>query len=102
MAAFVEDELQSFRALGGVPGRSINGGIGIDRRAGDYRIAANVLWSRSGVDESDPAAQSFARDEEVERTDVSLVLAADRSFAKRGRSGCSPFTIPLNRLPSCV
>ena len=54
MAAFVEDELQSFRALGGVPGRSINGGIGIDRRAGDYRIAANVLWSRSDVDESDP------------------------------------------------
>ena len=83
MAAFVEDELQSFRALGGVPGRSINGGIGIDRRAGDYRIAANVLWSRSGVDESDPAAQRLlTRDEEVERTDVSLVLAADRSFAK--------------------
>ena len=86
VAAFVEDELQSFRALGGVPGRSINGGIGIDRRAGDYRIAANVLWSRSDVDESDPAAQSFARDEEVERTDVSLVLAADRSFARETRT----------------
>ena len=86
VAAFVEDELQSLRALGGVPGRSINGGIGIDRRAGDYRIAANVLWSRSDVDESDPAAQSFAGDEEVERTDVSLVLAADRSFARETRT----------------
>jgi len=86
VAAFVEDELQSLRALGGVPGRSINGGIGIDRRAGDYRIAANVLWSRSDVDESDPAAQSFAGDEEVERTDVSLVLAGDRSFARETRT----------------
>jgi hypothetical protein len=86
VAAFVEDELQSLRALGGVPGRSINGGIGIDRRAGDYRIAANVLWSRSDVDESDPAAQSFAGDEEVERTDLSLVLAGDRSFARETRT----------------
>ena len=86
VAAFVEDELQSLRALGGVPGRSINGGIGIDRRAGDYRIAANVLWSRSDVDESDPAAQSFVGDEEVERTDVSLVLAGDRSFARETRT----------------
>jgi hypothetical protein len=86
VAAFVEDELQSLSALRGVPGRSVNAGIGIDRRAGDYRIAANVLWSRSDVDESDSAALPFIDDEDVERSDVSLVFAADRSFARETRT----------------
>ena len=91
VAAFVEDELQAVGAdpkVGpyGIPGRSINAGVGIDRRAGDYRIAANALWSRSDVDDSDPAALPFAGNGEVERTDVSLVLAADRSFARDTRT----------------
>ena len=91
VAAFVEDELQAVGAdlkVGpyGIPGRSVNAGIGIDRRAGDYRIAANVLWSRSDVDESDTAALPFIDDEEVERSDVSLVFAADRSFARETRT----------------
>jgi hypothetical protein len=101
VAAFVEDELQVVGAdlqvgpygipdlqVGprGIPGRSITAGVGIDRRAGDYRIAANVLWSRSDVDESDPAALPFVGDDEVERTDLSLVLAADRSFARETRT----------------
>jgi hypothetical protein len=86
VAAFVEDELQSLSALRGVPGRSINAGIGIDRRAGEYRIAANVLWSRSDVDESDSAALRFIGDEDVERSDVSMVFAADRSFARQTRT----------------
>jgi hypothetical protein len=86
VAAFVDDELQSLSALRGVAGRSFSAGIGIDRRAGDYRIAANALWSRSDVDESDPAGVPFAGDEDVERTDVSLVFAADRSFARETRT----------------
>jgi hypothetical protein len=101
VAAFVEDELQVVGAdlkvgpygipdlqVGphGIPGRSITAGIGVDRRAGDYRIAANALWSRSDVDESDPAALPFAGNDEVERTDLSLVLAADRSFARETRT----------------
>ena len=65
VAAFVEDELQSFSARRGVAGRSISAGTGVDRRAGDYRIAANALWARSDVDESDAASLMFVGDEEV-------------------------------------
>jgi hypothetical protein len=74
VAAFVDDELQSTRLVRGVPGRSLTAGIGVDRKAGDYRIAANALWGWSGGDE------------EVERTDISFVLAADRSFARETRT----------------
>jgi len=70
----VDDELQSTRLVRGVPGRSLTAGIGVDRQAGDYRIAANALWAWSGGDEG------------VERTDVSFVLAADRSFARETRT----------------
>ena len=86
LASFVEDELQSTRAARGLPGHSVTAGVGVDRRAGDYRIAANALWSWSGVDEDDPIAGAFAGDDEVERSDVSLVLAADRSFARETRT----------------
>lgn len=86
VAAFVDDELQSTRTVSGVPAHSVTAGIGVDRKAGDYRIAADVLWSQSGVDASDPAAQPFACDEEVERSDVSIVAAADRSFARETRT----------------
>jgi hypothetical protein len=86
VAAFVEDTLQSTRAIQGVPGHSVTAGVGFDRKAGDYRIAANALWSTSGVDTSDAVGQAFAGDDEVERTDVSLVVAADRSFARETRT----------------
>jgi hypothetical protein len=86
VASFVEDELQSTRTVQGVPGHSLTAGVGVDRKAGDYRVAANALWSWSGVDESDPVGQAFAGDDEVERTDVSLVIAADRSFARETRT----------------
>jgi hypothetical protein len=86
VAAFVEDELQSTRAVRGVAGHSVTAGVGVDRKAGDYRIAANALWSMSRVDTSDPAARAFVGDDEVERTDFSLVVAADRSFARETRT----------------
>jgi hypothetical protein len=86
VAAFVRDELQSTRAAIGVPGHSGEVGIGLDRRTGDYRVAANVLWSWRGVDASDPLAQQFEDDDEVERQDVSLITAVDRSFARETRN----------------
>jgi len=95
VAAFVEDELQADLKVGpsestpvvrGVAGHSVTAGVGVDRKAGDYRIAANALWSTSGVDMGDPVARTFAGVEEVERTDFSLVLAADRSFARETRT----------------
>ena len=47
---------------------TFDGGVGVDRRAGEYRIAANVLVSHEPGD-----------------TDVTLVGAADRSFARDTR-----------------
>jgi hypothetical protein len=48
--------------------RSFDGGIGVDRRAGGYRVAANVLYSHRL------------------ESDVSLVVVADRSFARETRT----------------
>jgi hypothetical protein len=50
-------------------GRSYEGGVGVDRRAGDYRVASNVLVSRDAGD-----------------TDVTLVAAVDRNFARQTRT----------------
>ena len=86
VAVFPEDELQSTRAAVGVRGKSIEGGVGVDRRAGDYRMAANVIWSWRAIDASSPVARAFDGDDEVERSDVSLVVAADRSFARETRT----------------
>ncbi len=82
-AAFLEDELQSTRAARGVAGHSMTA---VDRKAGDYRLAGDILWSRTGVDTSDLVARAFVGDHEVERTDVSVVIAADRSFARETRT----------------
>ena len=47
----------------------VESGIGVDRRAGDYRVAAHVLLTHQRIDGSD----------------VTLVAAADRSFARETR-----------------
>lgn len=86
VATFVNDELQSVRGARGVPGRSVEAGVGVDRRAGEYRLAANVLWSWRGVDSSDPVGRLFDGDPEVEGTDGMFVVAADRSFARETRT----------------
>ena len=86
VAVFPDDELQSTRAGRGVPGHGVESGVGVDRRAGDYRIAANVLWSWRRVDTASPGGRDFDGDEELERSDVSLVIAADRSFARETRT----------------
>ena len=86
VAVFPDDEMQSTRAGRGVPGHGVEGGAGVDRRAGDYRIAANVLWSWRRVDSSTPAGRDFDGDDELERSDLSFVIAADRSFARETRT----------------
>ena len=50
-------------------GRSYEGGLGVDRRAGNYRVASNVLVARDAGD-----------------TDVTLVAAVDRNFARETRT----------------
>ena len=86
IAAFVDDVLQSTSAGRGVPGTSIEGGVGVDRRAGDYRVAINVLLSHRSPDRSDPVGAAFAGVDEVDRTDLSLVGAVDRSFVNDTRT----------------
>jgi hypothetical protein len=74
-AFFVEDELQSLQPTRGIDGQSIEAGLGVDRRAGSYRLAGNVLIARR-----------TAGEEGLEESDVTLVVAADRSFARETRT----------------
>jgi hypothetical protein len=74
-AFFVDDELQSVRLARGVEGQSIEAGVGVDRRAGSYRLAGNVLFARRSADAG-----------AVDESDVTLVVAADRSFARETRT----------------
>jgi predicted RND superfamily exporter protein len=73
IAAFVEDNFQD-PALRIVQGSSLDAGAGVDRRAGDYRISGSALVHRESYD--------TAIADESGRTDVSLILAADRAFAR--------------------
>ena len=74
-AFFVDDKLQSVQLARGVEGQSIEAGVGVDRRAGSYRLAGNVLVGRRTADEGG-----------LEESDVTLVAAADRSFARETRT----------------
>jgi hypothetical protein len=82
-AAFVEDTLQSAASARGVPGRAVEAGAGVDRRAGDYRVGGNLVWARRLVDDSRATA---LEKQELERWDINVVLAAERSFARDTRS----------------
>ena len=71
-AYFIDDTIQDTSGnLRGVEGRSADAGVGIDRRAGNYRVASNVLVSWNTLN----------RD-----TDLSIVAAIDRSFARETRT----------------
>lgn len=80
-AAFVDDALQVVSpgqvapGLSAHDGHSIDGGVGVDRKAGDYRVAADVLWSyraAAGLHDSEAtlvasAERRFARDTRIVR-----------------------------------
>jgi hypothetical protein len=85
VAYFVDDELQSITLLRGIPGATVEGGVGVDRRAGDYRVAANLLVAHHAVD-SDVAVSLPQVRTELTGTDVTLVVAADRSFSRETRT----------------
>jgi hypothetical protein len=73
-AAFVDDVLQSER-LRALPGRSLDAGIGFDRKAGDYTMMGTLLVRRQGSD-----------DDTVHETNVSIVAGATRTFARETRT----------------
>jgi hypothetical protein len=72
-AAFIDDSFQD-PVLQVVPGSSIDAGVGVDRKAGDYRVSGTVLFHHESYDR--PVVAESGRD------DVSLVLSADRSFTR--------------------
>lgn len=77
-AAFVDDHFQS-SALRVVTGHSFDAGVGVDRRAGDYTLSGTVLVHSESYDS--PLADVSAKSTDG-RTDVSLVVSADRTFAR--------------------
>jgi hypothetical protein len=76
LAAFTSDAFQAPATAALLTGRSFDAGGGVDRKAGDYRISGQVLVHHETYDESAGG-----------RTDVSLIVSADRSFARQKYQG---------------
>ncbi len=72
VAAFTEKQLMGVTVPGAVRGRVIDAGIGIDRRAGDFRVYATGLFHR----------EWSAEDPGVERKDFTVVGSVERSLAR--------------------
>jgi hypothetical protein len=70
LAVFVRDTFQIDRGTGLAEGHSFEGGLGVERKAGENRLSGNVLVTRQ-------TASGLPTD-----TDVSLVAALDRSFRR--------------------
>ena len=75
VAAFVNDSFQSAVAPRAMDGRSVEGGVGADRKAGDFRVSGNVLVRRRFVD--DGPATAF------DETDVNLIASIDQIVLTR-------------------
>ena len=71
-ALFTERSFSGAPAEGLVAGQSFDAGVGVDRRAGEFRVFASGIVHREWSD----ARPTIAR------TDVSLVGSVDRSFAR--------------------
>jgi hypothetical protein len=87
VAAFVDDNFQS-PSLRVVKGSSLDAGIGVDRKAGRYRVSATALVHHEAYDESLSSASPAERG----RSDLSLIVSADRTFA-RERYGLRTFGV---------
>ncbi len=75
VAGFVRD---NFQGTGATPvvGSSIDGGVGVDRKTGDYRFSGTVIYHHEDPD-PDGAPETVAP-----RRDVSFIVSADRTFAQ--------------------
>ena len=70
VAAATEKTFAAGSGIGSVQGRSVDVGIGFDRRAGEFRLFGSGILHR----------EWSSTDPSVERTDVSLVGSIERSF----------------------
>jgi hypothetical protein len=75
VAAFVEDSFQRADAHI-VQGSSIDAGVGVDRKAGNYRLSGSVLLHQESQN-AHPVTGAAAG-----RNDLSLIGSADRSFSR--------------------
>jgi predicted RND superfamily exporter protein len=71
VAAFVDDNFQT-ADLRIVRGSSVDGGVGFDRKAGDYQLSGTVMFHREALD----------GDVRPARQDVSIVGSASRTFSR--------------------
>jgi hypothetical protein len=85
IAAAVADELQSSVVATGIPGRTIEGGVGADRRAGNYRLATSVLVTHTATEDSPAGRLARVIDPEIESTEALIVVSADRNFSRDTR-----------------
>jgi hypothetical protein len=76
VAAFVDDNFQG--SLRVVKGSSVDAGIGVDRKAGAYRVSGTAILHREAYDDPIPSGSGTASSE----SNLSLILAADRTFAR--------------------
>jgi hypothetical protein len=71
-ALFVDRRLADLSRPDGIPGRSVDAGVGFDRRSGDYRLFGSAIvhreWSSDGTDAA--------------KTDVNLVGSIERPLAR--------------------
>jgi hypothetical protein len=77
LAWHVEDTLQATDRFAALAARSVEGGVGVDRRAGDYRVSATIL----GVARRLRAGEAGR----VDRHDLQVVTSVDRSNARDTR-----------------
>ena len=78
VAAFTRDAFQAPAAAAPLTGHSFDAGAAVDRKAGDYRISGQVLVHAEAYDPAFGVAG---------RTDVSLIVSADRTFAREKYQG---------------
>ena len=78
VAAFVRDAFQAPGTAAELTGRSFDAGAAVDRKAGNYRISGQVLVHHEADDR--PVRV-------LNRRDVSLIVSADRTFARQKYAG---------------
>jgi len=76
LAAFTRDAFQAPAAAVLLTGRSFDAGAGVDRKAGEYRVSGHVLVHREEYEGGSSG-----------RTDVSLIVSADRTFSRQKYEG---------------
>lgn len=80
VAVFPRDVFQALDRPVAIAGRSFDAGAALDRKAGAYRVSGQVVVHREAYEQG---LDSMALD----RTDVSLIVSADRSFARQKYEG---------------